>query len=35
MNMLNGEVQPVYINGEWFGGNGEIAVLDVINPAKW
>lgn len=27
------EIQPVYINGEWVGGAGELAVFDVMNPA--
>lgn len=34
MKLDNIESQPVYINGEWLGGNGEIAVFDVINPAN-
>lgn len=34
MKLLNLEVKPVYINGEWMGGNGETAVFDVINPAN-
>lgn len=34
MKLLNLEVQPVYINGEWLGRNGKTAVFDVINPAN-
>lgn len=28
------KIQPIYINGEWVGGEGELAVFDVTNPAN-
>lgn len=34
MKVIEKGIQPVYINGEWLGGEGELAVLDVINPAN-
>lgn len=34
MQLGNIAIQPVYINGEWFGGNNENALFEVINPAN-